>query len=80
MTAHADKDVEQGGDTPLLLVGLQTCTAILEINMVVSQKIWNRSKSSPSYTTPEHIPKYTQRMLHPTTRTPAQLYPKQLYS
>ncbi|EGW13493.1 hypothetical protein I79_023637 [Cricetulus griseus] len=29
------------GNMSLLLVGMQTCTATLEINMVVSQKIGN---------------------------------------
>ena len=30
------------GNTPSLLVGVQTCTATLEINMVISQKIRKR--------------------------------------
>ena len=30
------------GNTPPLVVGVQTCTATLEINMVVSQKIENQ--------------------------------------
>jgi hypothetical protein len=45
------------GDTLSLLVGVQMYTTILETNLVVSQKIGNSSTSSPSYTTPGHIPK-----------------------
>jgi hypothetical protein len=44
-------------NSPPLLVGVQTCTTILEINLVVSQKVGSRSTSRPSYTTPGHIPK-----------------------
>ncbi|KAL6035709.1 hypothetical protein STEG23_008664, partial [Scotinomys teguina] len=44
-------------NTSPLLVGVQTGTATLEINMVVSQKIGNHSTSRPSYTTLGHIPK-----------------------
>jgi hypothetical protein len=43
-------------NTPPLLVGEQTCTTTLEINLVVSQKIGNSSTSRPTYTTPGHIP------------------------
>jgi hypothetical protein len=42
--------------TPLL-VGLQTGTTTLEINLAVPQKIGNSSTSRPSYTTLGHIPK-----------------------
>ena len=42
---------------PPLLVGMQTCTAILEISMVVSQKIGNQSTSRSSNITIGHIPK-----------------------
>ena len=45
------------GNTPPLLVGVQTCTTTLEINLAVSQKTGNSSTSRPSYTTPGHIPK-----------------------
>ena len=45
------------GNTPLLLVEGQICTAMLEINMEVSQKTGNQSTLRPSYTTPWHIPK-----------------------
>ena len=45
------------GNTPSLLVKVQTCVAIVEINMVVSQKTGNQSTSRPSYTIPGHIPK-----------------------
>jgi hypothetical protein len=41
-------------NTPLLLVGVQTCMATLDINLMISQKIENKS-SRPSYTTPGHI-------------------------
>lgn len=33
------------GNTSSLLVGVQTCIATLEINLVVSQKNWNNSTS-----------------------------------
>ena len=46
------------GNTPPLLVRVQTCTATLEINMVVSQKIWNSSTSKSNYTTPKDTPSY----------------------
>lgn len=42
-------------ETPLLLKGVQICIVTLEIHMVVSQKIGNRSTSSPNYTIPGHI-------------------------
>jgi hypothetical protein len=58
------------GNTPPLLVGVQTCTATLEINLKVSQKMEIGSTSRPRNTTPGHIPK---KMLHHTTRTLAQL-------
>ena len=45
------------GNIPLFLVRVQNCTATLEINLVVSQIIRNRSISRPSYTTPGNIPK-----------------------
>jgi hypothetical protein len=45
------------GNTFLLLVGVETCTTTLEINLVVSQKTGNSSTSRPIYTTPGHIPK-----------------------
>ena len=45
------------GNTLALLMGVQTCTATLEINIMVFQKIGNHSTSGPSYTTFEHIPK-----------------------
>jgi hypothetical protein len=44
-------------NTPPLLGGVQTCTVILEINLVFSQKIENRSTAKLCYTTPGHIPK-----------------------
>ena len=45
------------GNTPPLLVGVQTCTVALEINMVVSLKIGNQSTSRPSNTTFGYMPK-----------------------
>jgi hypothetical protein len=42
-------------NSPPLLVGVQTSTTTLEINLVVSQKTGNSFTSRPSYTTPEHI-------------------------
>jgi hypothetical protein len=45
------------GSTPTLLVGVQTCTTSLEINLAVSQKTANSSTSRPSYITPGNIPK-----------------------
>jgi hypothetical protein len=42
---------------PKLLVEVQTCTTPLEINLMVSLKIGNRSTSRPSYTILKHIPK-----------------------
>ena len=39
----------------LLQVGVQTCTATVEINVEVSQKTGNQPTSRSSYTTPGHI-------------------------
>ena len=57
-------------NTPLLLVGVQTCTITLEINLAVSQKIGNSSTPRPSNSTSGHIPK---RCPHYTTRALAHL-------
>ena len=46
-------------NTPPLLVGLQTGTTTLEINLEVPQKIGNRSTRRPSYITLGRIPKDT---------------------
>lgn len=46
---------EERNTQPLLVEG-QICTGTLEINMVVSKKIRNRSTSRCSYTTTGHIP------------------------
>ena len=46
-------------NTSPLLVGLQTCTTTLEINLAISQKTGNISTSRPSY---------TPKMLHHTTQ------------
>jgi hypothetical protein len=40
VTAHAGKDVDKW-NTLLSLVGTQTCTATIEINIAVTQKIGN---------------------------------------
>jgi hypothetical protein len=45
------------GNTPPWLVGMQTYTSTLEINLVISQKIGNSSISRPSYKTPGIYPK-----------------------
>ena len=44
------------GNTPPLLVRMQTCTTTLEIRMMISQTIGNQPTSGPS-TTLGHIPK-----------------------
>jgi hypothetical protein len=55
-------------NTPPLLVGLQTGTTYLIINLVVPQKIGNSSTRRPKYTTPGHIhkdaPPYHKGILH----------------
>jgi Trk-type K+ transport system membrane component len=51
------------GNTLLLLVGVQTSTTTLEINLAVFKKVGNSSTSRTSYTTP------TQEMPHYTTGT-----------
>ncbi|ERE82814.1 hypothetical protein H671_2g7168 [Cricetulus griseus] len=45
------------GNTPLLLVGMQTHTATLEISMVVPQENGIQSTSRSSNSTLRHIPK-----------------------
>jgi hypothetical protein len=45
------------GNSPPLMVGMQTCAITLEINLAVSQKIGNSSISRNSYTNSGHIPK-----------------------
>ena len=40
------------GNISSFLVGVQTCTISLEINLVVSQKTGNSFPAGPSYTTP----------------------------
>ena len=51
------------GQEATKMVGVQTCTSTLEINLVVSQKIDNSSTWRPSYTTPGHIPKRCSTIL-----------------
>jgi hypothetical protein len=48
--------MQSKGNAPSLLLGGQTCTTSLQINMALSQKIGYQSTSRPSYTTPGHIP------------------------
>ena len=55
-TAHVGENLEQE-EYFSMLVGVQTCTVTLEINLVVYLKFENSSTSRPSYTTPVHIPK-----------------------
>jgi hypothetical protein len=55
--------MQNKGNTPPLLVGVQTCTTILEINLDVSQKIGSRSTSKPRYNTPGYIPKRCSTIL-----------------
>ena len=43
MTAQTGKDVEWGNFTPPLLLGVQTCTATMEMGMVVPEKDGNPS-------------------------------------
>ena len=44
-------------NTPALLVGVQTCTTTLEINVVIYQKTGNQPTSEPSDTSLGCIPK-----------------------
>jgi hypothetical protein len=57
------------GSSPSLLIGVQACTATLEINLVVSQKTGNSSTSRPSYTSSEHIPKVCSHSYKDTCST-----------
>jgi hypothetical protein len=58
MTTHASEDVElEHFFIPSLLVGLQTGTSTLEINLTAPQKIGSSSTPRPRYTIPEHMPK-----------------------
>ena len=52
------------GNTPPLLVRVQTCIINLNISMAVSQKIENQSTSRPSISTLGHIPKGRLIILH----------------
>jgi hypothetical protein len=55
VTAHVGENVKR--ETTPLLLGLQTGTTMVEINLEVPQYIGNRSTRRPSYTTLGHIPK-----------------------
>jgi hypothetical protein len=54
--------IEQG---EFIFIGVQACTATLEINMVVPQKIENQTTTKPSYKILGHIPLPTN--LYPVT-------------
>jgi hypothetical protein len=54
MSAYSGKDVEQGQHSSTAMGG-QTCTATLEVNMAVSQKIENQFTPRPSYATSGQI-------------------------
>ena len=56
VTTHAGFVVEHG-KTPLLLVGVQTCTVIMNINMEFPQKVGNWFTSRTSFTTLGNTPK-----------------------
>jgi hypothetical protein len=56
------------GNTPPLLMGVQTCITTLEINLVVSQTIDKSSTSRP------RLWAYTQKKLHHPTRSFAQVF------
>ena len=45
------------GNTPPLLVRMQTCTTTLETSLAISQNIGNQPTSWPSNATLRHIPK-----------------------
>ena len=57
ITAYVGEYMESKGTTPPLLVGVQTCTASMEINIAIFQKIGNQSTSRPSNTIFGHIAK-----------------------
>ena len=59
MTVHIGKNVEKE-DTPSLLVGLQTGTTTLEINLELPQKIGNKSYLK----TQKYSKEYTQKISH----------------
>ena len=56
VTARAGEDVESG-NTHSLLLGVLTCTSIMETSVAVLQEDGNWSTSRSSYTTLRHIPK-----------------------
>ena len=51
------------GNTPTLLVGVQTCAITQERNLVISQKTGNSSISRPSYSTNGNILKIYSTIL-----------------
>lgn len=54
--ANVGENMEQE-NTPLMLVGVQTCIITTELHNVVPQKVESRSTSTPRYTTPEQSSK-----------------------
>lgn len=68
------------GNTPPLLVGIQTFTTTMEISMVVPQKDGNQSTSRSSYTTLRHKPKRClilpqENLLNHVYSPPTSLFP-----
>ena len=55
MTVYSGQGVEKG-NTPPLLVGVQTSTATLEIIMSVSQENGDQSATRSRHSTLKHIP------------------------
>jgi hypothetical protein len=55
VTDHAGKDLGRE-KTYSLLLGVQICTATMEISVVVPQETGNSSSSRSSYVILEHIP------------------------
>ena len=68
--------MQSNRNTPPFLMVVQTYTTTLEINLVVFQKIRNRSNSSASYIIPWYIPKRcsTISLVHYSTMFIAALY------
>ena len=64
------------GNTIALLMGVQTCIATMEINMVVLQKAGIDLRQDLAV----QILGYTQRTLHLTTKKLAELFSLLLYS
>ena len=63
--------MKQGEYTPPLVVGMQTHTATMKVNMSFPKKIWTLLTSRPSQL--DHSWDYAQRTLHSTSKVLAQL-------